>query len=75
MGEDYSINRKIPIHMITILKAEHSYKILVHFTFDGRYSLEQCSRGLALHTARVLKNGGALRIFNANLLTFDGFKI
>ena len=75
MGEDYSINRKIPIHMITILKAEHSYKILVHFTFDGRYSLEQCSRGLALHTARPHKNGGALPIFYANPLNLDGFEI
>ena len=36
---------------------------------------DQCSQGIALHTARPLKNGGALPIFYANPLNFDGFKI
>ena len=35
----------------------------------------QCSRGLALHTARPLKNGGAFPIFQENPSKFDSFEM
>ena len=49
---------------------------LQHYDNGRRVSqLSQCSRGLAIHIARPLKNGGALPIFHANPSYFDDSEI
>ena len=78
MSQQTSNDVKIDI-FDKIPKSFYAYQDILSEPFNAfsstKSSWKQCSRCLAIHIARPLKNGGALPIFHANPSYFDDSEI